>query len=202
MTDARQPSAWDGARQPGATLDGARQAGTRDDARRPAAWDGAPQPGPWDGALAELGVRDAVAILCQGLAEAVHASPRSPSRACVRLGGASIEVEWSPVVAGEPAPEPPAEQPDEEPPGHVVRAELVGTFYRQPEPGAKPFVEVGDLVEANQQVAIVEAMKLMNPVLADVGGRVARILVGDAEGVEYDQPLIVIEPGTEPDAGA
>ncbi|MCF6470034.1 acetyl-CoA carboxylase biotin carboxyl carrier protein subunit [Nonomuraea sp. MG754425] len=155
----------------------------------------AQQSSAWDGALAELGVRDAVAILCRGLADAVHASPRPPSRACVRLGSASIEVEWPPPpVAGETVQVLIAEEPAPEEVGHLVRAELVGTFYRQAEPGAKPFVEVGDFVEANQQVAIVEAMKLMNPVVADVGGRVEKILVSDAEGVEYDQPLIVIDP--------
>jgi acetyl-CoA carboxylase biotin carboxyl carrier protein len=159
------------------------------------------QPSAWDGALAGLGARDAVAILCRGLADAVQAAPRPPSRACVRLGNASIEVEW-PALA-EPAPgayAPPAQEPAQdtadpatETTGHTVRAELVGTFYRRPEPGAKPFVEVGDLVEPGQQVAIVEAMKLMNPVTADVGGRVSHVLVDDAQGVEYDQPLIVID---------
>ncbi|MCA2228539.1 acetyl-CoA carboxylase biotin carboxyl carrier protein [Nonomuraea aurantiaca] len=156
----------------------------------------AQQSSAWDGALAELGVRDAVAVLCQGLADAVHAASRPPSRACVRLGGASIEVEWPPFAAAEPAYAPP-EEPAPETTGHVLRAELVGMFYRQPEPGAKPFVQVGDFVEPDQQVAIVEAMKLMNPVIADVGGRVTQFLVGDAEGVEYDQPLIVIEPRAE-----
>ncbi|MEU4831034.1 biotin/lipoyl-containing protein [Streptosporangium sp. NPDC023615] len=146
----------------------------------------------WDGALAELGARDAVAILCRGLSDAVQAAPRPPSRVRVRLGGASIEVEWPPPAESSTMP-PPAEETTPETTGHVVRAELVGTFYRQPEPGTKPFVEVGDIVEPDQQVAIVEAMKLMNPVVVDVGGRVAQILVDDAEGVEYDQPLIVID---------
>ena len=153
------------------------------------------QPNAWDGALADLGPRDAVAILCRGLADAVQAAPRPPSRACVRLGNGSIEVEW-PVAEAAPAAYAPPPETAEAPPerqGHVVRAELVGTFYRQPEPGAKPFVEVGDVVEPGQQVAIVEAMKLMNPVIADVGGRVSQVLVEDAQSVEYDQPLLVIE---------
>lgn len=156
----------------------------------------AQQSSAWDGALAELGARDAVAILCRGLADAVQAAPRPPSRACLRLGGASIEVEWPQLADPATMPAmmpPPGEEAAQEPTGHVVRAELVGTFYRQPEPGAKPFVEVGDIVEPDQQVAIVEAMKLMNPVVVDVGGRVTKILVDDAEGVEYDQPLIVID---------
>ena len=64
----------------------------------------------------------------------------------------------------------------------------------RPQPGAKPFVEVGDVVDVGQTVAIVEAMKLMNHVEADVGGRVAEILVEDGELVEFEQALIVLEP--------
>jgi|tagenome__1003787_1003787.scaffolds.fasta_scaffold19749574_1 acetyl-CoA carboxylase biotin carboxyl carrier protein len=79
-------------------------------------------------------------------------------------------------------------------PALTVKAPLVGTFYRAPEPGAMPFVTVGDAVEAGQQVGIVEAMKLMNPIETDRSGRVVQILVGDAEAVEYDQPLIVLAP--------
>ena len=76
----------------------------------------------------------------------------------------------------------------------VVRAPIVGTFYRAPEPGARPFVAVGDLVRPGQPVAIVEAMKLMNEVIADRAGRVAAILVEDGQPVEYDQPLVELDP--------
>jgi acetyl-CoA carboxylase biotin carboxyl carrier protein len=75
-----------------------------------------------------------------------------------------------------------------------VRAPMVGTFYHAPEPGAAPFVTVGDHVEAGQQVGIVEAMKLMNPVEAADSGRVIEVLVADAGRVEYEQPLIELEP--------
>ena len=71
---------------------------------------------------------------------------------------------------------------------------LVGTFYRAAQPGAKPFVEVGDVVEAGQTVAIVEAMKIMNQVTSEHGGRVAEILVGDGEWVEFHQVLMYLEP--------
>ena len=74
---------------------------------------------------------------------------------------------------------------------------LVGTFYRAPEPGAAPFVEVGDIVEAGQDVAIIEAMKMMNRVQTDRAGRVVEILVEDGETVEFEQPLIVIEPADD-----
>jgi acetyl-CoA carboxylase biotin carboxyl carrier protein len=78
--------------------------------------------------------------------------------------------------------------------GHAVVAPLVGTFYRAPGPGAKPFVEEGDVVDEGQTVAIVEAMKLMNQVKADQGGRVAQILCTDGDWVEFEQPLMYLEP--------
>ncbi len=71
---------------------------------------------------------------------------------------------------------------------------LVGTFYRQGEPGAPPFVEVGDVVEEGQDVAIIEAMKVMNHIQADRAGRVAEILVENGEMVEFEQRLIILEP--------
>jgi acetyl-CoA carboxylase biotin carboxyl carrier protein len=75
-----------------------------------------------------------------------------------------------------------------------VVAPLVGTFYRAPEPGSRPFVEEGDIVDEGQTVAIVEAMKLMNQVKADQGGRVAEIVVGDGSWVEFEQVLMYLEP--------
>ncbi|MDQ3966156.1 MAG: acetyl-CoA carboxylase biotin carboxyl carrier protein, partial [Actinomycetota bacterium] len=75
---------------------------------------------------------------------------------------------------------------------HVVRSPVVGTFYRTPAPGEKPYVEVGDHVKVEQTLCIVEAMKLMNEIPADVSGEVVEILVENAKGVEYDQPLFRI----------
>ena len=80
---------------------------------------------------------------------------------------------------------------------HPILAPLVGTFYRASQPGAKPFVEEGDVVDAGQTVAIVEAMKLMNQVAADRGGTVAAIVVDDGEWVEFEQVLMYIEPAEE-----
>jgi acetyl-CoA carboxylase biotin carboxyl carrier protein len=77
---------------------------------------------------------------------------------------------------------------------HPIVAPLVGTFYRAPEPGAKPFVEEGDVVDEGQSVAIVEAMKLMNQVSADQGGRVVEVLVKDGDWVEFEQVLMYLEP--------
>ena len=73
-------------------------------------------------------------------------------------------------------------------------APLVGTFYRAPQPGAKAFVEKGDIIDAGQTIGIVEAMKLMNQVNADIGGRVAEIVAGDGEWVEFEQVLMYLEP--------
>jgi acetyl-CoA carboxylase biotin carboxyl carrier protein len=80
---------------------------------------------------------------------------------------------------------------------HAIVAPLVGTFYRAPQPGADPFVEVGAVVEEGQTVAIVEAMKLMNQVRADRRGRVAEILVTDGDWVEFEQPLVLLEEAEE-----
>ncbi len=77
---------------------------------------------------------------------------------------------------------------------HAVRSPVVGTFYRAPAPGEDPYVEVGDTVMAGQVVCIVEAMKLMNEIVADVSGEVVEVLAENAGGVEYDQPLLYLRP--------
>jgi acetyl-CoA carboxylase biotin carboxyl carrier protein len=77
---------------------------------------------------------------------------------------------------------------------HVIRAPMVGTFYRAPEPGAAPFVDIGQTVEAGTIVCIVEVMKLMNSVPAGVRGTVLQVLVDDASPVQAGQPLIVVQP--------
>jgi acetyl-CoA carboxylase biotin carboxyl carrier protein len=75
----------------------------------------------------------------------------------------------------------------------VVEAPMVGTFYRAPEPGAKPFVEVGQRVAPDTVVCIIEVMKLMNSIAARHAGVVTQILVNDGDPVEFGQPLIVID---------
>lgn len=74
----------------------------------------------------------------------------------------------------------------------AVRSPMVGTVYLSAEPGAAPFVKVGDTVKAGDTLLIVEAMKVMNPITATAAGTVSQILVENAQPVEYDQPLIVI----------
>ncbi len=75
-----------------------------------------------------------------------------------------------------------------------VVAPLVGTFYRSNQPGSKPFVEVGDVVDKGQTIGIVEAMKIMNQIQADRRGRIAEVLLKDGDWVEFQQVLMYLEP--------
>lgn len=92
-------------------------------------------------------------------------------------------------VAAAPAAAPAAEEPA----GHVVRSPMVGTFYRSPTPGAKSFVELGTRVNVGDTLCIIEAMKILNQIEADKSGVVSKILAENAQPVEYNQPLFVIE---------
>jgi len=99
------------------------------------------------------------------------------------------------VAAPAPAPEPePAKIEKKKPEGHEIKSPMVGTFYRSPSPDSKPYVEVGDTVKPGQTVCIVEAMKLMNEIEAEVAGTVTEIPVENAQPVEYGQVLFVISP--------
>ncbi|MGW0737827.1 acetyl-CoA carboxylase biotin carboxyl carrier protein [Streptomyces sp. NPDC002851] len=106
----------------------------------------------------------------------------------------------APAPQAAPAEATPNTAPASDPVGETaeprvqVASPMVGTFYRAPEPGAEPYVSVGDRVEAGATIGIVEAMKLLNPVSAEVSGTVAEICAQDAEPVEFDQPLIAIVP--------
>ncbi|OGA73748.1 MAG: acetyl-CoA carboxylase, biotin carboxyl carrier protein [Betaproteobacteria bacterium RIFCSPLOWO2_12_FULL_65_14] len=114
--------------------------------------------------------------------------------------GGSVSVAAVPALAA-PASEPrpaasPAAAAAAEPPagqeGHVVKAPMVGTFYRSPSPDAKPFVEVGQAIKEGDTICIIEAMKLMNEIEADASGVVKAILVENGQPVEYGQPLFIL----------
>ncbi len=92
--------------------------------------------------------------------------------------------------AAAPAPVADSAKPDTR---HIVRAPMVGTFYRAPSPGAKPFVEVGQTVKAGQALCIIEAMKMLNQIESDKAGVVVEILADNEGPVEFDQPMFVIE---------
>jgi acetyl-CoA carboxylase biotin carboxyl carrier protein len=97
-----------------------------------------------------------------------------------------------PVTILPPVPERPAEPATV--PGATIASPMVGTFYRAPSPDAKAYVEVGTVVEKEDVVCIIEAMKMMNEIRAEVRGRVRKILVENGQPIEYDQPLFLLEP--------
>jgi acetyl-CoA carboxylase biotin carboxyl carrier protein len=99
----------------------------------------------------------------------------------------------APAVAGLPAAAAPAAVAAPAPTGHVVKSPMVGTFYRSPSPGAPSFVELGQAVKPGDTLCIIEAMKLLNEIEAEVGGTVKEILVDNGQPVEYGQPLFVID---------
>lgn len=101
------------------------------------------------------------------------------------------------TAAGTSAPPPtagsaPAAAPEEE--LHMVKSPIVGTFYESPAPGSPPFVKPGDMVQAGQVLCIIEAMKLMNEIEADVSGEVVKTVASNGQPVEYGQPLFAIRP--------
>ncbi|HWB36316.1 MAG TPA: biotin/lipoyl-containing protein [Rugosimonospora sp.] len=144
-------------------------------------------------------------------------APHLPHRLRLEAAGVAVQLDWpsapppleahAPRAMANPLPDHGFDHPRAngnartdnpvplpEPDLHSICAPTVGTFYRAPEPGAKPFVAVGDLVVPGQQLAIVEAMKLMIPVEADRAGRIREILATDATAVEYGERLITIVP--------
>lgn len=121
----------------------------------------------------------------------------------VRRGDVEISVKAMPEAAQAAAPQAhrtvgtdtePAEVAPETNGLHAVRSPLVGTFYRAPAPGEEAYVQVGDTVRAGQILCIVEAMKMMNEIVADVSGEVVEVLAENSGGVEYDQPLFNLRP--------
>jgi acetyl-CoA carboxylase biotin carboxyl carrier protein len=108
--------------------------------------------------------------------------------------GPSLPVTVAASAMERPAPTAAAAAPKPAEDAAVIASPMVGTFYRAPAPDADPYVEVGDMVEVGQTVCIVEAMKLMNEIESDFRGRVVRILVENAQPVEFGQKLFLIEP--------
>jgi acetyl-CoA carboxylase biotin carboxyl carrier protein len=113
-------------------------------------------------------------------------------------GSGPVAQPMSPAGAAAPAiaqPAPIAAPPPQaaEPAGHVVKAPMVGTFYRSASPGAKPFVEIGAQVKEGDTVCIIEAMKILNEIETDRAGTIIQILCENGQAVEYGQPLFVVE---------
>jgi acetyl-CoA carboxylase biotin carboxyl carrier protein len=136
--------------------------------------------------------------------------PKLPERIRISAQDIAVELQWrvtdqhappqgsattTPIIAATPTTEQPASGAASPAPAgdHRITAATVGAFYRRSEPGAPPFVEVGDSVQVGQQIAIVEAMKLMIPVEADVDGLVCEVLKDDGQPVEFGEPLFLIK---------
>ena len=109
-------------------------------------------------------------------------APAAPSASMTSIA-APAATTASEAPSASPAPEP----------GHAVKSPMVGTFYRSSSPGAASFVELGQTVKAGDTLCIIEAMKLLNEIEAEVGGIVRQILVENGQPVEYGQTLFVIE---------
>ena len=143
------------------------------------------------------------AALVQQLAELLTANELTEIE--VEDGGRRIRVARHGAIAATPvfnaAPASPSPQAAaapiaaaaEEVGGEAIKSPIVGTAYLSSEPGTNPFVEVGTAVKAGDTLLIVEAMKVMNPITAPRAGVVTRVLVQDAQPVEYDQPLVILE---------
>ena len=112
----------------------------------------------------------------QNYAPALQAAPSAP----MQMASAPA-IEAAPIPAAEAAPA-----------GHNVKSPMVGTFYRAASPGAKSFVEIGDVVKVGDTVCIIEAMKILNEIEADMSGTVTQILCENGQAVEYGQPMLVI----------
>ena len=133
-------------------------------------------------ACKELGIAS-VAVHSTADEDAMHVRLADES-VCIGPPAAAID---APVPASEPAPLDPAKHPG------VVTSPMVGTAYWSPEPGAKPFIEVGTRVSAGQTLLIIEAMKTMNQIPSPRAGTVTQILVEDGQPVEFGEPLVIIE---------
>jgi acetyl-CoA carboxylase biotin carboxyl carrier protein len=119
----------------------------------------------------------------------------------IRIVRGAAQAEPIPLYPGpKPGPETEAEPPAEESPAgeedghHTVLSPMVGLLYLASSPDSPPFVEEGDIVSPGQTLCIIEAMKIMNEIEADIKGRVVRVLVENGRPVEYNTPLFLLEP--------
>jgi len=144
--------------------------------------------------VSESNVSELEITEAEGKVRIVKAAPATP----IMMAPATAPVAAAPiapitVTAPTAAPATAAPAAPAEIQGHVVKSPMVGTFYRSPSPGAKPFVEVGQAVKEGEPVCIIEAMKILNEIEADRAGIVKEILVENGQAVEYGQPLFVLE---------
>lgn len=143
----------------------------------------------WD--TASIVVGDvSISVGRNGTGAAPAAAPAQALEIAVAPGVAAPAVPVEEPVASAPAPTPAPESSKAD--GFIVKAPSVGVFWRAPEPGAEPFVKVGQRVEVGDTLCIVEIMKLMNNVTAEVAGTVVEVLAENAQSVEYGTQLFAI----------
>ena len=118
-----------------------------------------------------------------------HTAPAHPAPA---IAYTQVAPTAPTMVAAAP---PPTVAVETAPQGYVIKSPMVGTFYRASSPESAPFVEEGSMVKAGQTLCIIEAMKLLNEIEADVSGKVIKVLAGNGQPVEYGEPLFIIAPG-------
>jgi acetyl-CoA carboxylase biotin carboxyl carrier protein len=119
-------------------------------------------------------------------------SSAMPQNQMVMMPPQGMQHYAAPIAASAAPVAAPAPAVAAEPTGHVVKSPMVGTFYRSSSPGAPAFVEVGSTIKEGDTLCIIEAMKLLNEIDADVSGTVTKILVENGQPVEFGQPLFVI----------
>ncbi len=111
---------------------------------------------------------------------------------------APIAVQQAPAKQAAPVAEAPAAKPpvkvEDDAKYVTVKSPMIGTFYRSSGPDKAPFINVGDKIEKGKVICIIEAMKLFNEIEAEMSGTVVKVLLNDASPVEYDQPLLLIDP--------
>ncbi|MFM8766875.1 MAG: acetyl-CoA carboxylase biotin carboxyl carrier protein [Rubrivivax sp.] len=137
-----------------------------------------------ESSISELEITEA-----EGKVRIVKASAPAPASVPVAAVAAPVAVPVPAAAASVAAPTAPASEAS----AKVIKSPMVGTFYRSASPGAKPFADVGTIVKEGDPVCIIEAMKIMNEIEADLGGTISRILCENGQAVEFGQPLFVLE---------
>jgi acetyl-CoA carboxylase biotin carboxyl carrier protein len=144
-----------------------------------------------ESSITELEITEAEGKVRIVKASPVAMVPTAPAVHVVAAPATSSESSSAAVAPASAAPSSaPAAPPDA---GRMIKSPMVGTFYRSASPGAKSFVDVGSVVKPGEPVCIIEAMKIMNEIEADIGGTIVRILCENGQAVEYGQPLFVVE---------
>lgn len=140
--------------------------------------------------VSESNVSELEITEAEGKVRIVKSAPVAPVAMVAPAPAVTLAAPATPAAAA-PVASAPAAEPEIK--GHIVKSPMVGTFYRAPSPGAKPFVEVGQSVKEGDPICIVEAMKILNEIEADKSGVITQILAENGQAVEYGQPLFVIE---------